>query len=109
MIAKECAPSPAREETKKEVPEYDSSFKNINLSDSSVSTNYIRDLEGKILTYLCEHKGWISTCRLFEKLGLEILGMNAAARAIHNLGRRGIIEIRANAVRAARGIRRVKE
>jgi len=80
---------------------------------NSYSSNYLNvsvaSLENKILVYLTDHKGWISTHRLFEKLGLEILGMNAAARAIHNLGRRGIIEIRANAVRAARGIRRVKE
>jgi len=101
MIAKECAS--LRQEGEQEnlvQPKY-RTCSYLNLS--------IVDLEGKILTYLCAHKGWISTHRLFEKLGLEIMGMNTAARAIHNLGRRGIVEIRANAVRAARGLRRVKE
>lgn len=77
---------------------------------NSNPSNYLKvsivSLETKLLVYLVDHKGWISTHRLFERLGLDILEMSTAARVIHNLGRRGIIEIRANAVRAARGIKR---
>jgi predicted transcriptional regulator len=101
MIAKECAPSPAREETKKEGL--------LNVSASSYIYLSIEDVENKILKHLCDNRGWISTKRLFENLGLDVLGMSTAARAIHQLGKRGIIELKANAVRAARGIKRVRE
>jgi len=97
MIAKECAPSAKREQENLGQPK---------CSASSYLKVSIASLESKILVYLVDHKGWISTKRLFERLGLDILEMSTAAQVIHNLGRRGIIELKANAVRAARGIKR---
>ena len=99
MIGKSSTPALPGEGTKKESSPSCSNYQYINLS--------MVYMEDKILKYLLEHKGWISTPKLFEHLDLDIQSMNLAARGIHNLGRRGIIEIRANAVRAARGIKKV--
>ena len=99
MIQESCAPSPAREETGEKIPPSCSNYQYINLS--------VVYVEEKILKYLLDHKGWISTTKLFDHLNLDIQGMDSAARGIHNLGRRGIIEIKANAVRAARGLKKV--
>ena len=97
MIAKECAPSPAREETKKEITKYGSSFNDINLSDSLVCTNNVHDAEEKICRFLLNHRGWISTKRLFENLNLDIQKM---LECVRSLGKTGYIDIKSNAVRA---------
>jgi len=91
MILKECAPSPAREETKKEVPLKDSASYYLNIS--------IETAQEKIAKELLSHNGGLSAVELERRLCLPVFTFG---RALHNLAKRGLITVKGSLCRANR-------
>ena len=86
---------------KKELTDKPSSFKDINFSDSSYSTNNsIESIERKICFFLLQNRGWNARHRIFDALGFDIREMDLAVRAVHHLGKHGIIDVKGNAIKA---------
>ena len=91
MIAKECAPSPAREETKKEVPLKDSASFYLNIS--------IETAQEKIAKELLSHNGGLSAVELERRLCLPVFTFG---RALHELAKRGFVTVKGSIVKANR-------
>jgi len=100
--------TPDRVETQKELLKYDSSFKNINLSDSLVGTNNILDAGKKICRELLSlpRHGALSAVELERRLCLPVFTFG---RALHELAKRGLVTIKGSIVKANRRTESVLE
>jgi hypothetical protein len=105
MILKECAPSPAREETKKEGSPFDSASYNINLSID------IEEAKKQIARELLSRPRHSSmpalnlVCYLTHSIDESVI----FARAIHDLGRRSLVTLKGNFIKANRWTESVLE